>query len=346
MLELLGAVGSPTDIVPCILPSRGVPMKLLVTSFLLLFVPCAFAEDPQLRQEAIRLMEKATSMSTAPNLPNLERIDTLRVFGSEPGVQEGSFTRVVIQGTGRRDETTFGNYHVIDVWTRGRLATSRTREVAPPDVATLMRLTPIYLVHFDHEDVIHAISDRDINGRSARCILFDTVAGQKTQNNELCVDAANGTLLFSKLGNETIENSDYFPFAGALMPGKIGYSYGGVRKLEISQTMTPLPEGAANVLAAPPDAQIRTLCTTFRRAFGESMPQPKAGNGGGNFDLVLRGMIGVDGKVHDAVIQSSERSDLDPEALGLIQQWVFTPAMCNGHPNPTQASFTLHFQGR
>jgi hypothetical protein len=221
-------------------------MKCLVTSFFLLFVPCAaFSEDPQLRQEAIRLMEKATSMSTAPTLPNLERIDTFRVFGSEAGVQEGSFTRVVIQGTGRRDETTFGNYHVIDVWTRGRLATSRTREVAPPEVATLMRLTPIYLVHFDHEDVIHAISDRQINGRSARCILFDTVAGQKTQNNELCVDAANGTLLLSKLGNETIENSDYFVFAGALMPGKVSYSYGGIRKLEISQTMTPLAEGAA-----------------------------------------------------------------------------------------------------
>jgi len=260
-------------------------MNWLVTSFLLLFVPCAaFSEDPQLRQEAVRLMEKATSVSTAPNLPNLERVDTFHVFGnegggSEAGAQEGSFTRVVIQGTGRRDETTFGNYHVIDVWTRGRLATSRTREVAPREVVTLMRLTPIYLVHFDHEDVIHAISERNINGRSARCILFDTVAGQKTQNNELCVDGANGTLLFSKLGNETIENSDYFPFAGVLMPGKISYSYAGVRKLEVSQTMTPLTEGTANVLAAPPDAQIRTLCTTFRRAFGEQMPQPKTGNG-------------------------------------------------------------------
>jgi TonB family protein len=76
------------------------------------------------------------------------------------------------------------------------------------------------------------------------------------------------------------------------------------------------------------------------------MPQPKPGNGGGSFDIVLRGMIGADGKVHDAVVQSSERSDLEQEALTLIQQWVFTPAMCNGHPNPTQASFTLHFQGR
>ena len=46
------------------------------------------------------------------------------------------------------------------------------------------------------------------------------------------------------------------------------------------------------------------------------------------------------------VEERAEFSDLEPEALALLQQWVFTPAMCNGHPNPTPASFTLHFQGR
>jgi TonB family protein len=61
---------------------------------------------------------------------------------------------------------------------------------------------------------------------------------------------------------------------------------------------------------------------------------------------LVRGIIGRDGKVHDAVVQSSDRPDLNAEALSLIQQWVFTPAMCNGRPNPSEASFVLHFQGR
>jgi len=28
----------------------------------------------------------------------------------------------------------------------------------------------------------------------------------------------------------------------------------------------------------------------------------------------------------------------------LIQQWIFTPALCEGQPNPTSATFVLHFR--
>ena len=33
-------------------------------------------------------------------------------------------------------------------------------------------------------------------------------------------------------------------------------------------------------------------CKTYRRAYGQSMPQPKPGNGGGDVDVVVRGLIG------------------------------------------------------
>jgi len=49
------------------------------------------------------------------------------------------------------------------------------------------------------------------------------------------------------------------------------------------------------------------------------MPQPKPGNGGGDFDVVVRGMIGTDGKAHDAVVRGSERFDLDAEAVSVCR---------------------------
>lgn len=304
------------------------------------------AEDIRVRQEAVQLLERANAVSLPPNLPNLERTVAFRVLDSASGAQEGTFTRVVIQGTGRREETTFGDYHVINVWTRGRLATTRTREVAPPQIHDIMRLTPIWLVRFDHEDVISSITDRQSGERTLRCIQFDTVAGQKSNNNELCVDTANGTLVTMKVDQNYVENSDFFPFAGALIPARISYSYAGIPKLEISQAMTVLTEVTPNVLAAPPNAEIRQTCKTYRRPLGVAMPQPKPGNGGGDYDIVVRGIIGEDGHVTDAVVQSYERPDLNGESLSLIQQWVFTPGMCNGHPNETEASFTLHYQAR
>lgn len=76
------------------------------------------------------------------------------------------------------------------------------------------------------------------------------------------------------------------------------------------------------------------------------MPQPNEGHGGRDIDVAIRGIIGLDGKVHEAVVQSAERDDLALEALGIVKQWVFTPALCEGQPNAEEATFIVHFHGR
>jgi hypothetical protein len=304
------------------------------------------AQDPELRREAIQLLERANRVSLSPKLPNLERVDTFRVFESSSGSQEGTFTRVVVQGTGKREESRFGEYHSLDIWSDGHLATVRTSELAPPEMDTVIQLTPIYLVRFADDDVIHAIVDKATGGKKIRCIEFDTIRGQKIEDNEICVDPSNGTLVLEKIGNDLIENSEFFPFAGALLPARIAYSFAGGRKMEISQSMTELTDTSENVLAAPPEAKVYDFCKTYRRPIGTSMPQPKAGAGGRNVDVVIRGIISTDGKVHEAVVQTAERPDLGAEALALVQQWVFTPAMCDGNPNTEEAAFIVHFHGR
>jgi len=329
-------------------------MKPVQALLALLTVPVLIAgllraagpEDVQLRQEAVHLLERANLVSMSPKLPNLERTDTFLAFDPAYGTREGSLTRAVIQGTGRREETIFGDYHAVEVWSGDHLYRTLTRAVAPPEVLNLLRITPLNLVRFDHEDVIRAILDKQADGHALHCIEFDTVAGERADHNELCVDAANGTLVSEKLGNDLIENSAFFSFAGELLPGKIHYSVNGQPKLEITQTLTELTDVTPDVLEPPPNAQVLTTCTTFRRALGQSMPQPPPGSRGGVIsDVLLSGMIGADGKVHDALVQSSERPELNADAFKTIQQWQFTPALCNGQPTSTPASFLLHFQG-
>ena len=303
----------------------------------------SFGQDLQLRQEAISLLERADAASVSPNTPSLERTVTFRVLDSSTGPQQGAFTRVVVRGTGRRDEVTFGSFHMLNIFTRGGLATVRTGNLAPPPAVEALRLTPIYFVRFNDEDVIYAINDSEANGHPARCIEFNTIVGEKTNNNEICVDSTNGTLVREKLGDQLVENSNFFSFAGALIPGRIEYALGGIPRLEIAQTMTVLEHPTPDVLAAPPNAQIRHYCKTYRRPYGKYMPQPRT-SGGGSADIVVRGMIGADGRVHDPVVQRSERPDLNAQALSLIQQWTFAPAMCDGKTNATTASFVLHFR--
>ena len=323
------------------------PALALVTLFVALsvtFVQKSSAQDVKVRERAEHLLERANAVSSSPHLPNLERIDTFRVF-EDGTVKEGSFSRVVVQGTGRRDEYTFADYHLLNVWTQKQVAVvGGGGSLLPPEMVNVLRVTPIYLLRFDGEDVIHTIIDRRVNGAEAHCIVFDTVKGEKTNNNELCVDAATGALVYERVDGETIENSEFFAFAGALIPGKITHSVAGVRT-EITQIMAPLTD-TANVLSAPENAQMHGLCTTYRRPFGVSMPQPKAGNGGRTDDIIVRGYIGMDGKMHEPAVQSSERPELNAEALDVAKQWTFTPAMCNGKPDVHEAEITLHFQGR
>ena|SRR5437016_145952 len=91
----------------------------------------------------------------------------------------------------------------------------------------------------------------------------------------------------------------------------------GIRR-GYTQTIVELKDATENVLAAP-NASVRVWCKTFKRAIGQSMPQPKEGRG--RRDIDVPGIIGMDGKVHQAVVQSAERADLGTEALGLVQQW-------------------------
>ncbi|MFZ0803003.1 MAG: TonB family protein [Terriglobales bacterium] len=318
----------------------------LALAILLLTSLTSVSQDIRVRVEAVHLLERGNAVTTPVKYPDLERVDTFQVFGSDSAVKDGTFTRVVIQGTGRRDETTLGDYRLIDVIANGGMSRMQTQAVAPPEVKTLMRVTPIYHVSFNNEDVIHAIANREVNGQAARCIEFDTVVGQKSQANEICVDAATGAIVLEKLNEERIEYHDFFPFAGALIPGRIEYSSTAAASMEIKQGMTVLTETIPNVLVAPPGAVAWVNCQPYRRAFGQSMPQPKPGNGGTEVDVLVRGVISQDGRVHDAVIDSSERPDLNAEAILTIHQWAFTPPMCNNQPTSAEASFTLHFQGR
>src|SRR5258707_4842228 len=206
-------------------------MKALLKSLplFLLFASVASAEDPQVRQEATELLERASGASLPPRLPNLERVDTFRVLDAGGGPREGTFTRVVVQGTGRREEASFGDFYSTQVWTRGDLAMVSTRKVLPAELATVINITPIRLMHFDGEDVIHRIVTKAVGGKNARCVEFDTIKGQKIENNEFCFVLANNTLILEKTADDLLENTGCFSYAVGSFPSKITHSFAVMR---------------------------------------------------------------------------------------------------------------------
>lgn len=307
------------------------------------------AEDVKLREQAVQLMERANAASLIAGLRDYEQVDTFTFHDPLSGATKtGTFSRTSAGSDGRRDEFTYADYHAITVFAGDRKSSTRTSNEAP-EIVELLDQLPIYLGRFDDKDAIRSIEDSNILGRAAKCINFETHLGTGVQANQICVDAERGTLLRWQVGNELIENSDYFQIAKLWEPAHIRHFVHGALRLEIEQRITRTSVPVDVSAFSPPSGEWQKwwTCQDRRRPVGVSMPMPSPGTAGtGIVDVVVRGYIWDTGAVQPTTIVSSLRPDLNEEAMKLVATWKFTPLMCNDKASATIADFVVHFQGR
>lgn len=324
------------------------PRLACVVPMLIVVCSCLQAEDVKLREQAVQLMEVANAVSLPGALPSFEHTVAFRVHEPDGTVKEGTFTRVSAGAAGHRDEVTFGDYHAVIVVSGDRISQHHTTAV-PPEVRELRRQLPIHLGRFDQSDTIHAIQGENISGHPAKCVEFDTLTNGAPRSNEICMDTERGVVLRWRVGDEYIENADFFPIANLYEPAHIRRYLRHQLQMEIDQQMK-LIDGTldANVFT-PPSSVWRTMyqCSTSRRPVAVFTPQPLPGkNGDKVVDVLVHGNIRPDGKVHDAVVDASPDPKLNAEALQLISTWKFLPLICNDEPASLSTDFVLHFQGR
>ena len=320
----------------------------LAVVFCAFFASASAAEDAGLRARAFELVERAHDVST-PKLPSPivnETTLTFRVLGADGTTRDGSYSRVFAGPTGTRDEFTSTDFHLVRINLPDRTAYIGTTRVLPPEFRQMLTLFPIELWHLDQEDVVREIKKTNRKGVDAECIEFDTIRGSETFNNEMCFDAQSGVEIYDRSGKTELENSGFFDFAGAKLPSHIVQSHNGTITMDIQLTRKVITDPMSPDMFIPPaTADIGLHCKTYRRGFGQSMPQP-AGTGGAITNIVVHAVIGSDGTVREATIEDSDRPDLNEEALKVARTWTFTPGMCNGKPNTQEANLIIRFQGR
>jgi len=303
------------------------------------------AQDVQLRQRAVTLLEHADAISTPREFASYEQIIDFQSF-TLTGDHTGRFTSVVQGPRSYRDEYQFGEYNLLVVVNGALIADVGDRALAPLEVRRMTILNHPYTGQFDESDIIRSIHDGVVNGRSADCIEFDTVRGRKTDAGEICIDKQLGILLRVHANGETITNSDLFPYRNTYLPAHITYEQPDLRmELEQTKKETSGPFDP-DFLTPPANALVSHLCKTFRRPFGESMPQPKPGAGKQVENVILHGTIRTDGSIRDIAIDHSDREELNQEAVKIFSIWKFTPSLCDGAAIEVPADITLHFQGR
>ena len=309
--------------------------------FLLMCSVHLSAQDMPARVEAIRLLERANAVSLLANPPNYKQEEIFRSYGLGGTSKDGRFIGIFGKDSDW-EEFVFGDYHMIQLSFPDRLVQSEYQP-SPPETIELEKLVPILVGQFDQSDIIHSITPARLFGRPAKCIQFETVNGRTRQSNEICVDVELGTLVRWSVGEELIENTEFFRFEGMLLPARIRHYINGKLRMEIEQKFS-LIEGPIDWAAlTPPNPTVLTACERYLRPIVQSTPQPTSAGLGPWYDVQVHSVIGRDGHVREASVLPAGKPELEQQALQIVSQWVFSPASCDGRPTSVNANLVVHF---
>jgi hypothetical protein len=312
--------------------------------FTLILLACSTyvsAQDMPARVEAIRLLERANAVSLLANPPNYKQEETFRSFGLGGTSKDGRFIGIFGRDSDW-EEFVFGDYHMIQLAFPNRLVQSEYQP-SPPETIEMEKLVPILVGRFDESDIIHSITPATLFGREAKCIQFETVNGRTRQSNEICVDVELGTLIRWSVGEELIENTEFFRFEGMWLPARIRHYINGKLRMEIEQKFS-LVEGPIDWAAlTPPNPTVLIACDRYLRPIVQSAPQPASAGLGPWYDVHVHGVIGKDGHVREASILPAGKPELEQQALRIVSEWVFSPASCDGRPTAVNANLVVHF---
>ena len=300
------------------------------------------AQDMPVRVEAIRLLERANSVSRPAHVvPNHLMEVTFRAYRLDGTTQNGTY-RVMYSNDSERYEMVLGDYHAISLHFPDKIV-QNAYQAPPPEALEVDNLVPVLLGRFDKSDTIHSITPATLFGRSAKCIQFETVTGRTHESNEICVDEELGTLVRRNVGVDLVENTDYSSFEGALLPARIRHYINGKLRMEIEQRFSVIDGPIDWAAVTPPNPTTLRACQQYRRPIIQSAPQPVAAGAGPWYDVQVHGVIGEDGHVFEAAVLAAGREDLEKQAVQIVSGWVFSPAVCNGKAVPVNADLVVHF---
>ncbi|HKV23373.1 MAG TPA: energy transducer TonB [Candidatus Acidoferrum sp.] len=319
-----------------------IAVSLLAAAIPLGLASLAHAEDLATRMEAIRLLQHADAVSSPSHvMPNHKQDVQFRAYAVDGTAKNGTL-EAIFSPDANRHEIVFENYDAISITYTDRRV-QNDYQPAPPETLEMARLIPLHMVHFDKSDVIGSINPSTLFGRAAKCIQFQTINGRTYESNEICLDTENGTLLRLSVGNEVTENADFFDFEGMLLPKHIRHYINGTLRMEIEQQFTRIDTPIDWTALTPPHPHYFHFCKQSQRPVLLSGEQPAGAGPGPWYDVKVQAVIDLEGRVEQANVLPKGRPDLEKQAIAIVSNWKFSPAICNGHPTVTYADITVHF---
>jgi len=330
---------------------------VLSTIFILFCVIAAFGQSVRDIAAELLLQTENTSLKfpTDGSFPYHERVKFTST-GSPPDIK-GQIIKDYLSSEQWRERSELFDYQRITVRSGRQVGEFRSAAFEPLSMELFRHSLPPVVMRLERTDKVKRITNRSINGKANKCIEYETRQERSLQENEVCVNEADGTLTSLRqhiikgacvLGCRTeTEWSDYSSFGGKLYPRHVRITK--YRSVDAEVEFSAGSDLSSSSFRIPTNFEIRTACDKISppmRLQGEPPVYPHRMNEWlFEGSIVVQARIGVDGRVQEArvaphgkpqglpgVTPALDGSDVDNAIVDAVRKWVFEPAKCDGVP--------------
>jgi len=305
-------------------------------------------------EEGKALVDRAKQLSDirAEGAPAFRLKTSFKVFKEDSTVTEGTYTETWVSRRQWRRETVLGDFRKIVVANGNKrwLLNSTSAEPEGAEEAGIKMASLRFPPEFWKPE---KIEDRDLGSLGARCM--ETKPDYTGGKSLLCFDKDTGTLaaevlplqVRDRIVDHACEYRDYGKFGEKVFP-RVVRCFEGPRPtfeenlLQLSTEPSPDPalfarlEGGTESVNCLGAAKPPTLLYS-PRPVPPRIENPKN-------SVVLRLIVGTDGKPHDLRVVGSVDKAFDNAAMEAVRRWRFKPATFCGEPIATRIDVNIKFQ--
>lgn len=327
---------------------RSLLLVLILTSL----VSTVFATKKD--EEAATLIDHAKQLSDirAEGAPAFRLKLTFKIINEGGSVLDGTYTEAWVSKTQWRRETVLGDFRRTQVGAGRKRWLLDSSTAVPEHLGYFPSLTDIGRYQPEAWKP-QKVEDRKLKGLSARCIeVKPTPWGAKSA---LCFDKISGTItavvspshqMGTRDGEMVCFYADYQQFGDRVL----------ARSYECDEDKHPTLKAKVIELAAepatdpaffaPPDGAKESVncLSPIKPPTAVYQPDPKTTQiprPGERSLVVIKIVVGTDGKPHNLRVTSGPNRDSDLAALEAVRQWIFKPATCDGEPVETEVAVEI-----
>jgi TonB family protein len=311
----------------------------------------SFANKTQ--EQIADLIERAEQLSDirAANAPEFRLKASVTLY-DENGNSEGSYVEYWVSATRWRRETAVGNFRRIEVGNTNKRWVSEGSKDLPLGLGQPAHALTVWKQNPDAWKS-GTIRERTLAGESLQCV--ETKPNPTGGKSALCFDKSTGLLvakivpleLLDRIEDQTCQYSEYQDFGGKMFPRLVRCFSGSKLASEIRVTeLSKSNDFGAELFVEPDGAQETVNCQLVPKApkpiFTPGPTLPRRENPA--HPVVLRVVVGKDGKPRDMSVVRSIDKAFDGAAMDAVRRWKFEPAKCGAEPMEATINVQVEFR--